>query len=96
MFKAFFQEEKNIGNIEVLAELAAEIGLDKNEFTEALKSRKYKAIHQQALKHAFNEANITAVPTFVIGETVLQGIYPKQVLEKVIDEELSKQAVNRF
>lgn len=91
MMKAFFQEEQDIGNIDVLTKLAGEIGLDENGYREAIESGKYEEAHQKALAHAYEEANITAVPTFIIGDTVLAGLYSKEAIEQVIDEELKKQ-----
>ncbi|PLT34529.1 DsbA family protein [Bacillus sp. V5-8f] len=90
MLRAFFQEEKNIGEISVLTDLAGEIGLDKEEFRTSLETRKYKEAHQKALDHAYNEANIQAVPTFMIGDTKIAGIVSKERLEKVIEEEMKK------
>lgn len=90
ILKAFFQEEQDIGDIDVLTTLAGEVGLDEKEYREALESRKYKEAHQKALQHAYEESQISAVPTFVIGETVLQGAYPKEMIEKVIAEEMQK------
>lgn len=91
MLRAFFQEEQDIGDIEVLTQLAGEIGLDEKEYREALETRKYKEVHQQALRHAYEEANITSVPTFVIGETKFAGIHSKETLEQIIDDEIRKQ-----
>lgn len=93
IFTAFFQEEQDIGDIEVLAKLAGEIGLNRDEFKKALETRKYKEAHQKALDHAYHEAQITAVPTFIIGERVLRGMYSQETLEKVINEELQKQQI---
>lgn len=93
MFTAFFQDELDIGDIDVLTSLASELGLDQEEYREALENRKYKDVHQQALQHAYNEANIQAVPTFIIGETVVQGARPTEVLEKIIDDELQKKPI---
>lgn len=91
MLRAFFQEEQDIGKIDVLTQLAGEIGLDGKEFRQALETRKYKAVHQEALRHAYEEANITSVPTFVIGDTKIAGIHSKATLEQIIDDEISKQ-----
>lgn len=91
MFKAFFQEEQDIGKVEVLVKLAGEIGLNEQEFREALDSRKYREAHRKALEHAYHEAHITAVPTIVIGDTVLRGVCSKETLEQAIQEELAKQ-----
>lgn len=88
MLTAFFQEGQDIGDIEVLTALAGEVGLNRDEFKEALETRKYKETHQQALQHAYDEAQITAVPTFMIGKRVLRGLYDKEALEQVIEEEI--------
>ncbi|TWT25820.1 DsbA family protein [Planomicrobium sp. CPCC 101110] len=91
MLRAFFQEGLDIGNVDILTALAGEIGLDQEEYRSALETRKYKEAHQKALRHAYEEANITAVPTFVIGETAIAGIHPKEKIEQIIEEELKKQ-----
>ncbi|RLQ93028.1 DsbA family protein [Planomicrobium sp. Y74] len=91
MLKAFFQESQDIGDVEVLTKLAGEVGLDEKEYREVLETRKYKEAHQQALEHSYEEAGITAVPTFVIGDTKIAGIHTKETLEQLIDEELQKQ-----
>jgi len=95
MFRAFFQEERNIGDIEVLTELAGDIGLDQAAYREALETGKYKEAHQKALEHAYRE-NITAVPTFVIGGTTVAGVRSKETLEQIIHDEIEKQKSNRF
>jgi predicted DsbA family dithiol-disulfide isomerase len=58
------------------------------EFEEALRTRKYRQAHQQALGHAYEEAGVTGVPMFVIGEQVLTGLQDRETLEAVIEEEL--------
>ncbi|MBM7663035.1 putative DsbA family dithiol-disulfide isomerase [Bacillus mesophilus] len=93
MFIAFFQDELDIGDIDVLTKLAGEVGLNQNEYRKALETRKYKETHQKALKHAYHEADIQAVPTFIIGETIVQGARPKETLEKIISNELMKQPI---
>jgi predicted DsbA family dithiol-disulfide isomerase len=90
MFQAFFQEEQNIGDIDVLTKLAGEIGLDEREYKEALETRKYKETHRKALEHAY-QGNINSVPTFVIGDTMISGVRSKETLELIINEELDKQ-----
>ncbi len=84
IFEAFFQEEKDIGKVEVLSELAAEVGLDLDSFEQDLEARKYQEAHKQALHHAYHEARISAVPTFHIGELVLQGLQSRENLEQAI------------
>jgi predicted DsbA family dithiol-disulfide isomerase len=90
MLRAFFQEDQDIGDIARLTRLAGEIGLDEKEYREALETRKYKESHQQALQHAYKESGITAVPTFIIGDTKVPGIRSKETLEQIIEDEISR------
>ena len=88
---AFFQKSEDIGNIDVLTRIAAEVGLDAREFRKALEERRYQDAHRRALLHAYEEMAIQAVPTFIIGSRRLTGLYPKEVLEQVINDELARQ-----
>ncbi|MFP3791965.1 DsbA family oxidoreductase [Bacillus subtilis] len=90
VFQAFFQEGQNIGDIDILTKLAEEVGLDGASFKSALETRTYQDVQRQALKHAYEEADITAVPTFIIGDTVIPGAAGKDVFEKAISEEQKK------
>ena len=89
VLSAFFVESRDIGDINVLTKLAGEVGLNETEFEEALKSRKYREAHQQALRHAYEEAGGTGVPMFVIGDQTLIGLQDRATLEAVIEKELA-------
>ena len=91
IFEAFFQEEQDIGEVDVLSQLAAEVGLDPVSFKKDLEDRKYQEAHQQALHHAYHEARISAVPTFHVGELVLRGLQSRENLEKALMLQLKKQ-----
>jgi predicted DsbA family dithiol-disulfide isomerase len=73
--------------IDVLTKLASEVELDEKEFEEALRTRKYREAHHQALRHAYEEAGVTGVPMLVIGRQVLTGLQDRETLEAVIEEE---------
>src|SRR5581483_11051841 len=90
ILEAFFVEGQDIGQIGVLTKLAGEVGLDEKEVEEALRTRKYREAHQWALRHAYEEAGVTGVPMFVIGEQVLTGLQGRETLEAMIDEELAR------
>jgi predicted DsbA family dithiol-disulfide isomerase len=92
VLKAFFIEGQDIGNIDVLTKLAGEVGLDEKEFEEGLRTRRYKEAHQQALRDAYQEAGVTGVPMFVIGDRVLTGLQDRETLEVVIEEEIQTEA----
>ena len=88
VFKAFFQEDKNIGEISVLKKLAKDIGLDEEKFEKELLIGTYKEVQNQMLNHAYNEVNISAVPTFIIGDKVIRGFNSKEDFEAIIEGEL--------
>jgi predicted DsbA family dithiol-disulfide isomerase len=73
MFTAFFQDERNIGDLDVLTELAGWLQMDSNAFCTALEKGQYRERHRAGLRHAY-EAGITAVPTFVMDGLVLRGL----------------------
>ena len=89
VFKAFFYESQDIGDMNVIAQLAYEVGLDKDLCLDALKNRKYKKIQQDYLEHAYNE-EINVVPTFMIGDSRLEGVNSKEDFEYVINKEMNK------
>ncbi|WP_434167209.1 DsbA family oxidoreductase [Peribacillus frigoritolerans] len=94
ILRAFFQEEQNIGEVDVLTKLAGEVGINEAEYRTALEKRTYREKHQKALEHAIKEVGITAVPTLIIGDNVVAGIRSKEVLEQLINEEINKQKLN--
>lgn len=91
VFRAFFVKGHDIGDIEVLARIAGEIGLDAEAFREALQSGKFTDVHRYLLQHATREIAVEAVPTITIGKQVLRGLYPQEVIAAVVEEELGKQ-----
>ena len=91
VLKAFFVKGQDIGQIDVLTKLAGEVGLDEKEFEEALRTRKYREAHQQALRHAYKGAGVTGVPMVVIGGQVLTGLRDRETLGAVIEDERKAQ-----
>jgi predicted DsbA family dithiol-disulfide isomerase len=89
ILEAFFREGQDIGDIDVLTRLAGEVGLDQREFEEALRSRRYREAHRQALRYAYEEAGVIGVPMFVIGSHTLTGLQDRETLEAAIEDELA-------
>ncbi len=84
VLRAFFQEDRNIGDPDVLVELAAEAGLDRNEVRKALDEGTYEQSHREALRHAREDMAITSVPTIVVGEQVFRGMPTVDELKSAI------------
>ncbi|MDS1136756.1 DsbA family oxidoreductase [Nitratireductor indicus] len=73
ILRAFFQENRDIGDPEVLIELASDAGLDRQAARHVLESRAYAARHDEALRHARMDMAITSVPTIVVGNRLFRG-----------------------
>jgi predicted DsbA family dithiol-disulfide isomerase len=84
--KAFFQEEKDIGNPKVLADLGAEIGLERESVQNVLANGTYRERHREALRHAQEDMAITSVPTIVVGEQVFRGVPSHEALRRAIGQ----------
>jgi predicted DsbA family dithiol-disulfide isomerase len=90
MFTAFFQESKDLGDVDELTELAAGVGLDAESFRQALNERKYRAQHQAALRYATEEIGVSAVPSFVIGDRLYRGLPREEDLKQILANAFSK------
>lgn len=73
IFRAYFEEERDIGSLEELVSLAAEAGLDSEAFRSALESGKWEAEEREAVRHAKEDLDVHVVPTAFIGEHRLEG-----------------------
>jgi len=83
IFRAYFVEVKNIGKVDVLAQIAEDNGLPADEATEVLISRKFKGAVDDDWRRcaAFG---VNAVPTFLAGRYLMVGAQPYEELERLI------------
>lgn len=84
--KAFFQQERDIGDPEVLADIAASVGLERQAVLDALAEGRYREQHQAALRHAMEEARIQSVPTLIIDGETIQGVPDPAALKRYLSE----------
>lgn len=84
VFKSFYQEGKDIGQVAVLREIAEGVGLDGEAFQKALDSREFSKERAEYLRQANEELGITAVPTIFIGDRVLKGLHPQANIERAL------------
>ena len=82
LFHAYFTENKQMSDHKVLTDIAIELGLDKLEVEDVLKSKKFA----EAVRNDEYEASnlgIQAVPFFLInGKYSVSGAQPPKVLKK--------------
>lgn len=73
VFRAYFEEERDIGDLQELTSLAAEAGLDPESFRAALESGQWEAEELEAVRHAKQDLKVQMVPTAFLGEHRLEG-----------------------
>ena len=73
IFRAYFEEERDIGGLEELTALAAEAGLDPDAFRQALESGRWEAEEREAVRRAKEDLQVRVVPTAFLGEHRLEG-----------------------
>ncbi|MFE5582847.1 DsbA family protein [Kitasatospora sp. NPDC056531] len=93
VLRAFFQENRDIGRTEVLADIASELGLDAADFTAALTAGTYTAAHQDALRTA-EAFRISVAPTIIIdGRHRIEGVPTvAQIRKAVLDAQVEQTA----
>jgi len=90
MFKAYFEDLLDIGDIDVLVGVGAAAGLPEAELREALTSGQYRAEVDEGIQWA-QQAGVTAVPTFVLGEKYgIVGAQELPVFEDVLLRKLGR------
>jgi predicted DsbA family dithiol-disulfide isomerase len=83
LFRAYFVDGRNIGDPEVLVEIASRLGLDADEARAVLSARRFRATVDQHWARS-RELGITGVPTFVIDGRGAVGAQPYGVLEQLV------------
>jgi predicted DsbA family dithiol-disulfide isomerase len=90
LFAAFFVDSRNIGDRDVLREIAAESGIDSAVVESAWQDSQYEqrilSNYQQARHH-----EIQAVPSFIFGERKLTGVVTEDVMRSAARELLAAQ-----
>ena len=84
VFEAYFVNDRNIASPDVLAGIAAELGLDGDDLRRALTEGRYRAEVEAEYAEA-REVGVTAVPTFVAGGYALVGAHPIENLRKLME-----------
>lgn len=86
LFRAYWREGRDIGAQEVLADLAAEVGMDRALALRLLATDEDKDAVRARETHA-RQKGITAVPTFIVADQhVLSGAQPPKLWAQVIAE----------
>jgi predicted DsbA family dithiol-disulfide isomerase len=85
LYRAYFVDARNIGDPEVLVEIARSVGLDPEEARAALAERRFSDAVDADWARS-RRYGITGVPTFVAGGRGVVGAQPYEVLVKLLEQ----------
>ena len=92
LYKAYFVEARNIGDPDILVEIAQSVGLPGEEARAVLTERRFKdAVDADWAKS--HQYGVTGVPTFVAGGYGVVGAQPYEVLEQLLDRARARRRV---
>ena len=84
LFYAYFTEVRNIGDEEVIMDVASKTGLDISALKEALDAEKYLPVLQKTTSEA-RQLGFSGVPAFVVGgKYSIVGVQPVEVFRDAI------------
>ena len=89
IFNAFLIEDKNIGDLETLLDVAETAGLDRAATKTFIESPEAEHIVATSRAEAIN-LGINSVPSFIINNNLIRGAYPLDTLKELIGKALAE------
>ena len=86
-YRAYFEEELDIGEMEVLRGIAVRAGLDGEAFCRALEEGVYTQRVKDAVQYSLEELKVTGVPSIYInGQIISIETYTKEEMIRILQE----------
>ncbi|WP_123532976.1 DsbA family oxidoreductase [Halosimplex salinum] len=84
VFDALWQDGRDIGDPDVLADIASDAGLDPEEIHAAVDDEEWRSKVEQRFEEAHRQG-VTGVPTFTYGEYAARGAVPPEHLRRLVE-----------
>ena len=87
VYRAYFEEELDIGEMDVLCQIARKAGMDAEEFRKALTAGAYTQRVSQAVDYSRNELQVSGIPSIYLnGERITIEKYTKEEMIQILQE----------
>lgn len=87
VYRAYFEEEQDIGDLDVLCRIARRAGLDEGEFRKALADGTYTSQVRQAVDYSRNELQVSGIPSiFLNGERITPEEFTKEEMIRILQK----------
>ena len=83
VFKAYWKDARNIGDISVLRDLAGKCGLDGNGLELSLNEHRYASTIEWQNEEAI-ELGIVLIPSYIIGYHLIEGPQPYEYFQRIM------------
>jgi predicted DsbA family dithiol-disulfide isomerase len=91
VFRAHFERGRDISDIDVLTDIASDVGVDAYSFNGLMKEGHYDGAQQRALKHAYFESGVEEVPTYKLAGLRISGAVGLETMEKFLGDGLKNE-----
>ena len=96
-YRAYFEKEQDLEDMEVLCGIAESLGLDRADFAGALEAGTYAKTLQDAVAYTRNELEVRGVPAIWInGERIAISAYTKEEMVEILQSGLEAMGEGGF
>ncbi len=83
-YKAFWEDRRDIGEIEVLKQIADSVDLDGDDLVRSLEQRVYSSAVMAQYREAM-QYGINGIPTFLVGNLLFTGAHPYPIFQQAME-----------
>jgi predicted DsbA family dithiol-disulfide isomerase len=91
VFRAYFEQGRDIGNIDVLADIVSDLGVDAYAFNISMKEEGCSDAQQKAIRHAYFESGVEELPTYKLSGLRISGAVGLETMEKFLSDGLKNE-----
>ncbi len=82
IFKAYLEDDKNIGDVDTLLDISQNVGLDRIKTKAFIESNEAEKLIIDSKNEALR-LGINSVPSFIIGKNLIRGAYPYDSMKEL-------------